>query len=96
MSLYPNAPGHRNVETSMDAADALVAKLGRLQQRVRTAIRNAGRSGLTAEELAAVLQESIRAVQPRTSELQRKGLIRDGGDRRFNSTGRRAIVWVST
>ena len=96
MSLYPNAPGHRNVETSMDAADTLVAKLGRLQQRVRTAIRNAGRSGLTAEELAAALQESIRAVQPRTSELRRLGLIRDSGDRRLNSTRRRAIVWVTT
>ncbi len=32
MSTYPDAPGHRNVETSIAAADAIAPKLGRLQR----------------------------------------------------------------
>jgi hypothetical protein len=34
------------------------------------------------------------SIQPRTSELRRKGLIRDSGKRRQNATGKSAIVWV--
>ncbi len=42
MSTYPDAPGHRNVETSIAAADALVPRLGRLQRLSDDAIRDAG------------------------------------------------------
>ena len=52
MSTYPDAPGHRNVETSVAAADALAPKLGRLQRMAEGAIREAGWLGLTADELA--------------------------------------------
>lgn len=94
MSAYPNAPGHRNVETSIAAADALAPKLGRLQLMAQTAIRDTGAQGLTADELAARLAMDRWSIQPRTSELKRKGLIRDSGRRRPNATGKLAIVWV--
>ena len=81
MSTYPDAPGHRNVETSIAAADALAPKLGRLQRMAEDAIRDAGAHGLTADELAARLDMDRWSIQPRTSELQRKGLIRDSGQR---------------
>ncbi len=32
MNVYPNAPGHRNVDTSVAAAEAVAPKLGRLQR----------------------------------------------------------------
>lgn len=95
MSTYPDAPGHRNVETSIAAAAALAPKLGRLQRMAQTAIRDAGRRGLTADELAARLAMDRWSIQPRTSELKRKGLICDSGQRRPNATGKQAIVWIA-
>lgn len=95
MDTYPNAPGHRNVDTSVAAADALAPKLGRLQRMAEGAIREAGPRGLTADELAARLELDRWSIQPRTSELRRKGRIRDSGQRRPNCTGKLAIVWIA-
>lgn len=95
MSTYPDAPGHRNVDTSVAAANALAPKLGRLQRMALEAIKNAGWRGHTADELAAALEMDRWSIQPRTSELRRKGLIRDSGQRRPNSTGKMAIVWTA-
>lgn len=94
MNTYPDAPGHRNVETSIAAANELAPKLGRLQGMALSAIRNAGSHGFTALELAERLKVDRLAIQPRTSELKRRGLIRDSGQRRPNPTGKSAIVWV--
>ena len=94
MSTYPEAPGHRLVETSVAAADDFAPKLGRLQRIAEATIRDAGLRGLTADELAARLDMDRWSIQPRTSELKRKGLIRDSGRRRPNGTGKLAIVWT--
>ena len=95
MTRYPDAPGHRNVDTSIEAADAIAPDLGRLQRLAETAIRAAGDAGLTADELAVRLKLERWSIQPRTTELRRKGFIRDSGLRRQNVTGKRAIVWVA-
>jgi len=95
MSAYPDEPGHRNVETSVAAADAMSPKLGRLQRMAEGAIRDAGANGLTADELAARLEMDRWSIQPRTTELRRKGRIRDSGQRRPNCTGKLAIVWIA-
>lgn len=95
MNVYPDAPGHRNVETSIAAAMALAPQLGRLQRITLGAIREAGWIGLTADELAARLGMDRWSIQPRTSELRRKGLIRDSGQRRRNATRKLAIVWIA-
>lgn len=94
MDVYPNSPGHRAVETSIAAAEALAPALGRLQRMAENAIREAGAQGLTADELAARLNMDRWSIQPRTSELKRKGVIRDSGNRRPNCTGKMAIVWI--
>jgi hypothetical protein len=93
--VYPDAPGHRGVETSVEAADAIAPVAGRLQRLALATIRDAGDAGLTADELAARLGMDRWSVQPRTSELRRKQLIRDSGQRRRNATGKRAIVWTA-
>lgn len=95
MSVYPNAPGHRGVDTSIAAANALQPKLGRLHKSVLGTIRTAGNQGLTGDEIAVRLEMERWAVRPRTSELRRKGLIRDSGQRRPNCTGKKAIVWIA-
>ena len=92
---YPDAPGHRDVETSVAAADALAPKLGRLQRMAEAAILDAGSNGLTTDELAARLNLDRWSIQPRTSELRRKGHIQDSGQRRTNATGKQAIVWIA-
>jgi hypothetical protein len=93
-SAYPDAPGHRNVATSIEAADAIAGKLGRLQKLALDAIASRAALGLTADELADVLELDRYSIQPRTSELNRKRLIVDSGLRRRNSSGKRAIVWT--
>ena len=92
---YPDAPGHRGVETSIAAAEALAPKLGRLQRMTEATIREASWFGSTADETAARLEMDRWSIQPRISELRRKGLIRDSGRRRRNVTGKAAIVWIA-
>jgi len=91
---YPDAPGFKWTDTSKAAADAIAPKLGRLQRLALEAIRRRGASGLTADELADVLEMDRYSIQPRTSELRRKSLIVDSGRRRLNASKRRAIVWT--
>jgi len=91
---YPDAPGHRGVETSVEAAEAVAPRCGRLQKLTLDAIASRGVFGLTADECAEVLGMDRWSVQPRTSELKRKGAIVDSGLRRHNGTGKRAIVWT--
>ena len=95
MTGYPDAPGHRGVDTSIEAANAIAPKLGRLQRLAEATIREAGDGGLTADELAARLALQRWSIQPRTTELSRKGVIQDSGRRRRNITGKAAIVWVA-
>jgi hypothetical protein len=92
---YPDAPGHRGVSTSIEAAQAIAPKIGRLQRLALDAIANREGRGATADELAELLELDRYSIQPRTSELRQKGMIVDSGLRRFNATGKRAIVWVT-
>lgn len=90
---YPDAPGHLGVDTSIEAAHALACRLGPLQSLILDFIARRGPSGATSDERAAGLGIDRGSIQPRTTELSRKGLIIDSGLRRFSATGRRAIVW---
>jgi predicted ArsR family transcriptional regulator len=49
--------------------------------------------GLTADECAKALHESVLAVRPRLSELHTDGFIEDSGQRRPNLSGHSAVVW---
>lgn len=61
MSTYPDAPGHRNVDTSVAAADDLAPKLARLQRMALAMIRGAGSDG-RAECLQCWGERTLRAV----------------------------------
>ena len=92
---YPDAPGHRGIDTSIEAASLIAPTLGRLQAITRQAILLAGRQGATAHELCDRLDMERTSIQPRISELRQKRLIADSGQRRRNSSGVNAIVWVA-
>lgn len=94
--IYPYAPGHRGVDTSVAAADEFAPSLGRLQRTVLGAIRASGVRGATTNEIAESLGIDRGSVQPRTSELRRQHLIMDSGVRRPNSNGKNAIVWTAS
>lgn len=96
LDRYPNAPGSKGTDTSLEAAEAMAPDCARLQKLALNAIVAAGVSGLTAEELAARVGVDRVAIQPRTSELRLKRLIGDSGVRRRNVSGKRAIVWVGS
>ena len=92
---YPNQPGDRGVETSIAAARSITNAASRLQRAALFALQEVGLRGLTSEELAARTGIAFESIQPRTSELRRKGLIRDSGERRPNRRGHRTIVWIA-
>jgi len=87
-------PGHRGVETSIEAADHVAPHVARLQGLALDAISTAGAQGLTTRELAALLEIDPASIQPRTSELRAERRIIDSGRRRKNPSGVNAIVWT--
>lgn len=92
---YPNEAGHRAVDTSIAAAEAINGDLPRLQRMVRNVIAEAGPKGITCDEIAAALDWNRFRVRPRTSELRTAKRIADSGRRRKNdASGVAAIVWV--
>lgn len=53
-------------------------------------------AGLTVDEVCAIAEYPRYSLQPRFSELLKKGLIRDTGRRRHNTSGAAAAVWRAT
>ena len=88
---YPNTPGFKVSGTSRDAADANEPRAETLRQRVLRELQQ-GKT-LTADEIAAALNESILSVRPRVTELRRMGEIAPTGERRANASGQTAMVW---
>ena len=92
---YPNAPGHRGIDTSILAAEKIAPALPRLQRKVLEVIEAAGERGATGDEIAARLDMERFAVRPRTSELRAARKIEDSGLRRPSQSGIASIVWVA-
>jgi hypothetical protein len=90
---YPTTPGHRNVDTSIAAAEAVKHKVPTIKKGVLDCLK-ANPDGLTADECAVKIGRHWQNVRPRCSELQEEGKICDSGRRRPNSSLKDAIVWV--
>lgn len=91
---YPHVPGHRDTDTSREAAEAVQPRSATLRGECLALFRRC--NNWTADEMAYWLDESILAIRPRITELNKMGLIKDTGERRPNASGRRAIVWKAT
>lgn len=92
ISEYPFEPGFTNTTTSKQAANDLKPRQRQLQQRVLDSIR-ASVFGMTPEQVAEAIGESVYSVRPRCSELARKGLIEDSGRRGRTEFGKASISW---
>ena len=94
-SRYPNSPGHRNVDTSIAAAEAVKPKAATLRAGVLECLRK-NPDGLTADECAVMMGESVLAVRPRVTELHKAPLnkiIATGQKRKNVTSGLMAKVW---
>ncbi len=92
---YPEMPGHRGIDTSIEAADSIADKTHIYHSRILNVIRTAGRYGATSDEVATALgMVNNYASRPRLSELRALKKIVDSKRRRINLSGRNAIVWV--
>jgi hypothetical protein len=82
-------------DTSIEAA--LSIEVGRLERMVLNAIREAGRNGMTQQELLAKFNKySYTSITARPSALKRKGLIVDSGNRRLSGSGRKQMVLIAS
>jgi len=90
-TYYPQAPGFKARETAQAAAESIRPKAKRLQALCLDALRTHG--PLTADECAERLQIDKLSIRPRFSELAAMWKVTDSGQRRENSSGKRAIVW---
>lgn len=89
---YPVSPGHKGIETSAQAAESMRGRAPRLRDACMK-ICGQYTDGVTADEAAAILGESILSIRPRFSELNLAGKIYDTKERRPNASGRDAAVW---
>lgn len=91
---YPAAPGFKDRDTSRKAADSVSSRVETLRGLCLDRVRAAGAAGLTADEAAARVNETVLSIRPRFTELLALERIRDSGQRRRNESGRTAKVWV--
>jgi hypothetical protein len=64
---------------------------------VLNAIREAGRNGMTQQELLVKFNKySYSSITARPSALKRKGLIVDSGNRRLSESGRKQMVLIAS
>lgn len=89
---YPWAPAARPTDTSVAAAEAMAPRVETLKAQVLEVLR-AHPEGMTADEIAAAMGESILTIRPRVAELRRLGHVEPTEWRRANASGRTAIVW---
>lgn len=89
---YPDRPGFKARETSRDAGDAMASRAKTLRDAAYSILKAS--AGLTADEVADALRESVLAIRPRCSELAARSKILDSGLRRPNKSGRKAVVWI--
>jgi len=92
---YPYSPGHKDVDTSIEAAESMKDKTESIRNKVLNVISNKGIFGATADEVAELLNYSPFAVRPRVTELFKLNKI-ERKDKRKNLSNKAAYVYVVT
>ncbi len=90
---YPYSPGHKEVDTSIEAAEAIKEGVQTIRNKVFNVIANKGNFGATADEVAELLNYSPFTVRPRVTELFKLNKI-ERKDKRKNSSQKSAYVYV--
>lgn len=91
---YPHSPGAKgNLGTSQEAAQNVSHKARRLHALMLAQLR-LNPDGLSADELASILQEDRLNIRPRCTELRLLGKIVPSKKRRPNISGANATIWL--
>ena len=90
---YPYSPGHKDLDTSIEAAKSIKDKAETIRIKVLNVISNKGIFGATADEVAELLNYSPFAVRPRVTELFKLNKI-ERKDKRKNLSNKAAYVYV--
>lgn len=77
-------------DTSLQAFESVKPQMNELQALTFKALSSRKQ---TNAELAESTGLYLYTVSPRVTELVKKGLVRDSGERRTTTRGRKAIVW---
>lgn len=93
MQTYPQHPGYKVNGPSQEAAIKVAPKAPNLRDKAVEIFNQHHRLGLTADELAFLLNVSVLSIRPRVSELFRMGIIEDSKTRRTNQSGSTVTVW---
>lgn len=89
---YPHIAGHRDTDTSRDAAEAVSPTINERQRMVVDALRTWG--PMTTVEVCEKLGFLFHQLQPRFSECRALGLIEDSGLRgKSRDPKRNGIIW---
>lgn len=88
---FDTAGNHRGIDTSIAAAELAALTSNHLRYLVHRTLCEQGDH--TVDEVCAIAGYPRYSLQPRFTELRKKGLIRDTGLRRRNVSGANAIVW---
>lgn len=88
---FDTGRNHRGVDTSIAAAELAALTSNHLRYIVHKTLCEQGDH--TVDEVCAIAGYPRYSLQPRFTELRKKGLIRDTGLRRRNVSGATAIVW---
>lgn len=91
--IYPDSPGFKEPTTARDAAVLIKRRAPELRGRVLAAIAAAGPTGLTPDEAAEKVGQTVLAVRPRVTELKELKQIERTGGRRANASGALAHCW---
>lgn len=89
---YPSTPGFKIGGTSKEAASKTAGRTEMLRARVVATLTDTI-DGLTADEVAFRLKETVLSIRPRLAELRAMGSIEPTGERRTNVSGMSAAVW---
>lgn len=89
---YPHDPGFKEHGTSFESARRMEPRAGTLREQAY-AILSQHSAGLTADEVAARMGETVLAIRPRLTELKLAGRIERNGQKRPNVSGMNASVW---
>lgn len=92
----PVHTGRNHPDTSRRAAHRLAGeKVRKLRKEVLKVVRDAQGRGVTAAEVAIIMEKDKNSTSPRLTELSQAGFIKDSGWRRKTPPVGSSIIWLA-
>lgn len=89
----PSMPPHNQRDTSIEAAQSVIAHRGGDLHRIAEYLQAQGLPGATCDEVELALGMTHQTASARVHDLMRMDVIQDVGRRRPTRSGRQAIAW---